>query len=238
MIAKITASTGQGQGGKSDSMKRDLATIKGSRDGLVVYCDDSCPWDELMADLHSRLKVREGFFFAGACVTVDIGERILSPSQIRGLWKMFQGSGVHIKCVTNSGQTAGTPFREKEYPGTDCCSKLPTLTARRGLRSGQDITFPGNVIVMGDVNPGAEIKAAGNILVLGDLRGAAHAGAAGDASAWVGALKLRPVQIRITNIIAAAPQEEPRQPEIARVADGMIVVSGMKDWQTTSNRRN
>lgn len=219
-------------------MKRDLVIIKGNRDGLVVHCDDTGLWHELITDLYNKLKGKEGFFFEGASVTIDIGERILSPSQIRGLWKIFQDNGMYVKGVINGNQSNGAPIREKEHPDTDSYSKLPTLTTRRNLRSGQDISFPGNVIVIGDVNPGAEIRAVGNILVLGDLRGTAHAGAAGDACAWVGALKLRPVQLRINNIISTAPDEEPRQPEVARVADGMIVVSGMKDWQTTINRRN
>ena len=33
-----------------------------------------------------------------------------------------------------------------------------------------ELTTQGNIIVMGDVNPGAEIVAGGNIIVLGNLR--------------------------------------------------------------------
>lgn len=47
----------------------------------------------------------------------------------------------------------------------------PTLLYDKSLRSGQNIHFDGNVVVLGDVNPGAEIVAGGHILVMGALRG-------------------------------------------------------------------
>ena len=56
----------------------------------------------------------------------------------------------------------------------------PTLLVRRTLRSGQRVRFDGNVVVLGDVNPGAEITARGDIVVMGWIRGLAHAGADGD----------------------------------------------------------
>ena len=35
----------------------------------------------------------------------------------------------------------------------------PTILYEKSLRSGQHINFDGNVVVLGDVNPGAEIVA-------------------------------------------------------------------------------
>ena len=65
-----------------------------------------------------------------------------------------------------------------------------TLLVRRTIRSGQRLHYDGNVVVMGDVNPGAEIVCSGDILVLGALRGVAHAGAEGKTDAIVFAFRL------------------------------------------------
>lgn len=96
------------------------------------------------------------------------------------------------------------------------------------LRSGQSISSVGTIVVVGDVNAGAELVAAGDIVVWGTLRGVAHAGAQGDEHACVYALRLEPMQLRISRCIAIAGPHEKRAkrttPEVARVRDGKISI--------------
>lgn len=82
---------------------------------------------------------------------------------------------------------------------------LPTLYLRKTIRSGQSISSDGNLIVIGDVNPGSEIIAKGDITVWGILGGIAHAGSDGNNYARIRALKLNPVQIRIGEVFARRP---------------------------------
>jgi septum site-determining protein MinC len=84
---------------------------------------------------------------------------------------------------------------------------ISTLYHRGTLRGGQTLHNLGNIVVIGDVNPGAELIASGDILVFGSLRGVAHAGAQGDASARVVALELAPTQLRIATMIATSEGE-------------------------------
>ena len=89
------------------------------------------------------------------------------------------------------------------------------------------VDYKGNIVVMGDVNPGAEIVAAGNIIVLGHLRGMAHAGVNGDMDAVVIALRLQPTQLRIGNIITRSPEDEvekPDYPEIAYIKGDNLII--------------
>jgi septum site-determining protein MinC len=102
-----------------------------------------------------------------------------------------------------------------------------TALVRRTLRSGQKFHFDGNVVVVGDVNPGAEIIASGHIIVIGALRGVVHAGAAGDERAAVLALKLQPTQLRIANHITRPPDgeyDDSEQPEIAHIKDNVVTI--------------
>jgi septum site-determining protein MinC len=84
---------------------------------------------------------------------------------------------------------------------------ISTLYHRGTLRGGQTLHNLGNIIVIGDVNPGAELIASGDVVVFGSLRGVAHAGAQGDASARVVALELAPTQLRIATMIATPDHE-------------------------------
>jgi septum site-determining protein MinC len=102
-----------------------------------------------------------------------------------------------------------------------------TLYVRRTLRSGASVRFEGDIVVMGDVNPGAQVIGAGNVLVLGALKGLAHAGSAGNEDAFILAFDLRPTQLRIARKIAIPPQRIPNSrfdPEVARIEDDHVVV--------------
>ena len=99
------------------------------------------------------------------------------------------------------------------------------------FRSGESISYPGDVVVLADVNPGAEIVADGDIVVFGSLRGMAHAGAAGDTKATIIALDLNSPRIQIGPYAGLAPAVVPGTkfkgavPKIAYVRRRSIYVS-------------
>ncbi len=120
------------------------------------------------------------------------------------------------------------PEAARPVPELRLVEALPTtLYHPATLRGGQTLHHTGNIVVVGDVNPGAELVATGDILVFGRLAGIAHAGAQGDASARIFALDLAATQLRISTFIAAeeGPQRRgTRGAEAAIVRDGQIVV--------------
>jgi septum site-determining protein MinC len=102
-----------------------------------------------------------------------------------------------------------------------------TLYHASTLRGGQVLHHNGNIVVVGDVNPGAELIATGDILVFGRLGGIAHAGAQGDESARIYALDLSPTQLRIATFIAADAESKRNRPAVAEAAlvrDGRITI--------------
>lgn len=96
------------------------------------------------------------------------------------------------------------------------------------LRSGQELAYNQSIVVLGDINPGAGITSEGNIIVLGSLRGTAFAGASGNENAFVFALDMSPMQIRIANSIARSSDkpepEEKKEPKICFLEDGNIYI--------------
>ena len=99
------------------------------------------------------------------------------------------------------------------------------------LRNGMSLDFDGSLVILGDVNPGVQVTATGNILILGALKGLAHAGCRGNSEAFVFALHLIPVQLRIGSIITRFPDGDSkvnRKPEYAYVEDGKIYVSAFE----------
>ncbi len=87
------------------------------------------------------------------------------------------------------------------------------------VRSGDRITSNGNLCIIGDVNPGAIVSAKQNIYVWGKLLGIAFAGMGGNKNASISSLYLKPLQLRIADVIAIGPQDKPKNyyPEIALI---------------------
>ena len=71
------------------------------------------------------------------------------------------------------------------------------LLVKATCRSGEIIRHDGDVVVIGDVNPGAEIIAEGDVAVFGQLRGFVHAGSTGNTRSTIVALNLDSPRIQI-----------------------------------------
>lgn len=117
-------------------------------------------------------------------------------------------------------------------------SKLPTLYLQQTLRSGQTMSYDGNIVLIGDANPGSEIIAKGDITVWGVLGGIAHAGARGNDFAKIRALKLNAIQLRISGYYARRPDSinipfiqrtNEFTPEEARVNNKEIAIYKMSE---------
>jgi len=94
------------------------------------------------------------------------------------------------------------------------------------LRAGDHLHSDRDILLHGDVNPGARISAVGDVLVWGRLRGVAHAGCEGANDARIVALQLRPLQLRISDAVARGPEDVPQQglAEQAILRDGVITI--------------
>jgi len=207
-----------------------LIQIKGLRDGLLISLDDA-PWDEqrtaFLTQVDSQLA-----FFKGARLALDVASQVLHVNDLVDLRDQLSDRGISLWAVISESPTTEKtaqllglatrvskprPEESRQFSVKDLGDET-ALFLERTLRSGTRIEFPGHVVVLGDVNPGAEIIAEGNVIIWGRLRGMVHAGAKGNKAAVICALDLSPTQLRIAEEVSASlkPQENPK-PEIARI---------------------
>jgi septum site-determining protein MinC len=214
-----------------------LVQIKGIRDGLLIILGEGS-WDEVRIALYQQLDEQIDFL-RGARVALDVGNYILKAVDLGQLRDQLSERGLSLWAVISNSptteqtaQTLGLATRITKPSPDRVMMPLKTtvdggegaVLVRRTLRSGYSIKHPGNVIIIGDVNPGAEIVAGGDVIVWGRLRGMVHAGAEGDDQAIVCALDLAPTQLRIAGHISITPKRRGKpQPEMARVADGQLL---------------
>jgi len=200
------------------------------RDGLLVSLDDA-PWDEQRTAFLTQVDSQPAFF-KGARLALDVASQVLHVNDLVDLRDQLSDRGISLWAVISESPTTEKtaqllglatrvskprPEESRQFSVKDLGDET-ALFLERTLRSGTRIEFPGHVVVLGDVNPGAEIIAEGNVIIWGRLRGMVHAGAKGNKTAVICALDLSPTQLRIAEEVSASlkPQENPR-PEIARI---------------------
>ena len=212
-------------------MTNDIASliqIKGIRDGLLVSLPEG-DWGETQHALLLQIEEKRSFF-QGARIALDVGSRALSVNDLVGLRDRLSERGVALWAVLSESaktekttQLLGMATRisrgqpeERRKPAYEEASDQSALFINKTLRSGTRVEYPGHVVVLGDINPGAEVIAEGNVIVWGRVRGMIHAGAKGDKSAVICALDLSATQLRIAGAVSAMlkPQKNPR-PEVA-----------------------
>jgi septum site-determining protein MinC len=215
-----------------------LIQIKGIRDGLLVTLG-AASWTVLQASLISHIEERQAFF-TGARLALDVGDLPLHVSDLSDLRDELSERGVTLWAVVsesptteNTAQMLGLATRlSKPGPAPqaqEAALEDGAMWVKRTVRSGTRIEFVGNIVVLGDVNPGAEIIAGGSVVVWGRLRGVVHAGAEGNDQAVVCALDLSPTQLRIASEVATTPvRVNKAYPEQAFLKDGHLVA---EPWQ-------
>ncbi len=188
-----------------------MVSIKGTREGLVILLDPNREFEDIKLYLKRKMESSRGFF-RGARFTV-CGQAITG----------YQRTELEDICRQYGlipSRDISWPFEKKTTsPGE------PARLVRGVLRSGQEIRHRGNVVIVGNIHPGAQVIADGSIIIMGYCGGTIHAGVAGNNAATITALKFKPVRLSIAGITAepASIPEGNLFPLTARLERGRII---------------
>ncbi|MEC5422044.1 septum site-determining protein MinC [Virgibacillus sp. C22-A2] len=194
--------------------KKQFITIKGTREGLTLFIDESCSFDEAIIELNDKLiSSRPNKDEPVVSVKVKLGKRYLYKEQEEQLRSIIAGeSRFNIQAVDSDVITREEALLWKEESEIQAISRI--------VRSGQVLEVTGDLLLIGDVNPGGKVVSTGNIYIMGNLFGIAHAGVNGDRNAFIAASFMKPSQLRIADYISRAPDYE---------SDGVYMECGLID---------
>ncbi|WP_019908984.1 septum site-determining protein MinC [Paenibacillus sp. HW567] len=191
--------------------------IKGIKDGLVFLLDDKCPFEDLLSELRYKLEHSHQNILTGPIMHVDIklGSRTVTEEDKEAVLDILKSQG---NLLIRSIDAVEEPSDKDE----DALFMMSGM-----LRSGQVLHHEGNLLFLGDVNPGGTISCTGDIYILGALRGMAHAGVDGNQEAIIAASLLSPTQLRIADVISRPPDEwgtRESSMEFAYLTDGAMQI--------------
>lgn len=201
-------------------MLEDGIILKGNRDGLnvIINMDKFNDFKDMEEALLTKMN-KASRFYKGSTLKIVTELRLFTEKDLSALKEILFDEFLIKDCIFEDKEDKNQRMFMGVYEGR-------TKFLRKTVRSGQSINYPGNLVIVGDVNPGAEIYAGGNVVVLGSLKGQVYAGLGGNAKAIVAAFRLDPSILKIGDIITRAPEEESKSsyPEVARVKDDKIIV--------------
>lgn len=220
---------------------KNTVMIKGTKSGIILVLNPQTEWDTLKKEIAAKFK-SSSRFLGDAQKAISFRGRDLSDDEQQEVLEIIQENcNLQIMCVLEESPEKEAAFaralQEKAAASGDGRKQSGLLQRdnssgfffKGNLRSGQVLDVETSIIILGDVNAGAKVVSKGNVIILGSLKGNVFAGSAGNVDAFVVALDMKPVQIRIADTIARSPDESPKkskekEAKIAFWEDGNIYI--------------
>ena len=204
-------------------MRDERIQIRGNKDGINAIIDiEKFPTFEIFSEaIVNVLSERKGFY-KNSVLKITGNFKNVKDDEIACLKDQLFDK-INIKdCIFDDINIT----KDEAIKGFNGINEGKTKFIRSTVRGGQTVDFPGNVVIIGDVNSGAEVICSGNIIVLGSIKGRVKAGRGGSRDAIIAAFSMQPELIQICDIISFAPDgvEKPDYPEVAKIKDGTIIV--------------
>jgi len=228
---------------------QNIVTIKGKENGLEITLSEKATYPVIREELIQKL-IKNKNFFKDSNTKVVIRGKQLSEAQRKEIKRVFSMDyGINdvlygdeadlLREVELSIESAPEPKLYETSGGTDdedidqpssSYHDTQSLFINSTVRSGQRIECEGDIVVIGDINPGGEVIAGGNIAVFGKLRGLVHAGCSGRTDVCVAAVYMMPKQLRVSGRVVTFPEDRefPEYPEVAELKNGKVVIRPLR----------
>ncbi len=210
----------------------EIIEFKGNKKGLIINVKKVAPFEQVKESVIDRLEENVGFFNGAKIYQINCD--YLNDVQMMMLEESIT-SKFDIEFVEEQKEIYINTFETKYVDAMRSGENVVfdgDVVVMSDMNPGSQVTSTRNVVVMGNINSGAKVVANGNIVVMGEVRGFVHAGAKGNDSAYVIANKLCPKILQVAKNMAEAPDDDYEEtksdkqiiPEIAFVSKDRIVI--------------
>ncbi len=201
-----------------------LVTVKTNKYCLEIHMSPDAPFSQILEELHSKFLDSAKFFGKAKMALAIFGQTLTYEQTAQILEMITELTQIEIICVLDYDEENEPYWRTLLEQAQERVIQQRGLIHKGSLENHQVLQSESDLVVLGNVEPGARVESAGNIVIVGGLYGATHAGMGGDHSAFISAITMRPKKMLIGKIEARIPhvyQEDSsiQGPKIA-VVDG------------------
>ncbi|AUN13257.1 cell division regulator (septum placement) [[Clostridium] sordellii] len=211
------------------SANDELVEFKGNKRGIVINVKKDASFEEIKQSIVDKIGASVGFFNGAKICSINYNH--LTDVQLLQL-KEDITSRFDIEFIEEEINIPYGSYETKyvnNMRSGDNVEFEGDIVVMADMKPGCQVMATGSVVVMGDISPGAKVIAYGNVVVMGRVQGFIHAGANGNKNAYIVANNLNPMVLKIAKYIAEAPEEDYIQtydinPEIAFANNETIVI--------------
>ncbi len=219
-------------------MPMNLVSIKGNKYGIAIVIKEEADIKAAKKEIADKIKESAKFFGNTKCAVAFEGKKLNNEEMNEIIEIISENSMLQVVCIIDNDteELYKNVVEAQEMNTVEASSvaenAIPNITGgqfyRGTLRSGQVLESESSIVILGDVNPGAKIISGGNVVILGSLKGTVYAGLGSLETAFVVALDMHPVQIRIGDVIARCADKPKKnaklETKIAYVDEGNIYI--------------
>lgn len=182
----------------------DVVVLKVKKDRLKIYLDPDIEFSEIKRNLLDKITELKAFVGSVRTALEFTGREISDNEEDELLEIIRENSNMEVTYVLSNGEES--PKMKAVFNSLKGEGKVKFYKGI--LRSGNLLEYDGSIIIFGDVNPGGIVKAGDSVIVLGYLNGTVYAGTESGKNAFIGALHMNPIQIKIGDYIARNPNPQ------------------------------
>ncbi|WDF81686.1 septum site-determining protein MinC [Lacticaseibacillus pabuli] len=196
----------------------DAVILKGRADGFELQLATAASFAEikeqlekLLAHLHEETPTDTVGF------VVETGKRLFTDEQRQELENVFDKFPRFTIRLMRSDVVESSAVAAK-------ITRARTSFAGGIVRSGQVLSFPGDVVFTGDLHKGGTIRANGSIYVMGSAEGVVHAGYPQNGYAVVAGRLTHLTQVRIADTVDVVEDENYPAAAVSYINDQHLLV--------------
>lgn len=219
----------------------EAVILKSNRYGIQLHLDPEMEFEELLAKILAKFEESEKFFRDASFAISFEGRELSEDEENRIVSTINEKTSTHVICIV-----AEDEIREEILKRKTEAEAVPQAQEEEeafhpneaeirlgSIEDGEMLIADRNLVIYGNVAPGATVTSKGSVTVLGELRGKVWAGAGGAEDVFVLALALEPESLRIGPVVMASGEEphlsfrerkKKTLPRIARLTGGMVTV--------------
>lgn len=207
---------------------KDTVVMKGTKSGIILVIDEKADFAVVKEAVADKFKASSKFLGEAQKAISFQGKKLTDDEKFTLVDVITENCDLNIVCIMEEDEALENSFRNAMEKASLREDANAGQFFKGNLRSGQVLDVETSIIVIGDVKPGAKVVSKGNVIILGSLKGNVYAGADGNQNAFVVALDMDPVQIRIADIIARSAdgpkKKKEKQTRIAFLEEGNIYI--------------
>ncbi|MBQ8823186.1 MAG: septum site-determining protein MinC [Lachnospiraceae bacterium] len=177
---------------------KELLIIKSFPSGVNLILNEEASFEAIVEEVGVKFSASKAFFGKGNMALSYEGKQLSTEEEIALVEKIRESCDVNIMCIVGKDEETGRQFA-KAVEGME----EKALIDRAGqfykgsLRNDETIETDGSIVILGDVHPGCSVVSGKSIIIIGGLYGEACAGMNGQEGAYVAALDMNPMKLRI-----------------------------------------